>query len=561
MRQSASLPSIRGRPELGSYPFLDHNLCNVSAVQERLRDAQLQRRREKLCRVEASRVERATQRIKWGGIKADSDARAARRSAALAQQVLETRSRISVQLAIMKSSLREEQAQLLAPIQDMADAHEEACFVRRSVARERVVMAASKVAAICDAAASQVRQELVARSRLRHSMIESDRMHAEAIAAAEGRGPRRERIQPKGLTAEDGWAHRQARRQAAAEQAEAATRLQAAIRGKNERRCSLRVRAAVQRRITAEVQLAGATDELAAAEKAATAERALELAQVAEWRRHAHSSTRMNRTIEAEEQAAMTRVEEADALVHAMEARVEEARAKVKAATAVEESLASADEEERRRRAAEALAEAARAEAEAAKEAAILAEMEELRVLDLMAQRKRTDAKRKELNAEIERTKAHLAEQTRRRKMREEAIKAEAKAGAKAVLDASTGQAHAEMRPWTRTGSAEEPTCPIAAQMRERRVQLEPGLGPTRRRVQLEDAYAAQSPIGREHGLDPTRSKKKGIKKDKLALPGLNKDRAPAAQEKAVKANPRPRLPFECAVCVKHVRDSGVSYV
>jgi len=548
MRQSASLPSIRGRPELGSYPFLDHNLCNVSAVQERLRDAQLQRRREKLCRVEASRVERATQRIKWGGIKADSDARAARRSAALAQQVLETRSRISVQLAIMKSSLREEQAQLLAPIQDMADAHEEACFVRRSVARERVVMAASKVAAICDAAASQVRQELVARSRLRHSMIESDRMHAEAIAAAEGRGPRRERIQPKGLTAEDGWAHRQARRQAAAEQAEAATRLQAAIRGKNERRCSLRVRAAVQRRITAEVQLAGATDELAAAEKAATAERALELAQVAEWRRHAHSSTRMNRTIEAEEQAAMTRVEEADALVHAMEARVEEARAKVKAATAVEESLASADEEERRRRAAEALAEAARAEAEAAKEAAILAEMEELRVLDLMAQRKRTDAKRKELNAEIERTKAHLAEQTRRR-MKEEATKAEAKAGAKAVLDASTEQAHAEMRPWTRTGSAEEPTCPIAAQMRERRVQLEPGLGPTRRRVQLEDAYAAQSPIGREPGLDPTRSKKKGIKKDKLALPGLvNKDRAPAAQEKAVMANPRPRLPFECAV-------------
>ena len=543
MRQSASLPSIRGRPELGSYPFLDHNLCNVSAVQERLRDAQLQRRREKLCRVEASRVERATQRIKWGGIKADSDARAARRSAALAQQVLETRSRISVQLAIMKSSLREEQAQLLAPIQDMADAHEEACFVRRSVARERVVIAASKVAAICDAAASQVRQELVARSRLRHSMIESDRMHAEAIAAAEGRGPRRERIQPKGLTAEDGWAHRQARRQAAAEQAEAATRLQAAIRGKNERRCSLRVRAAVQRRITAEVQLAGATDELAAAEKAATAERALELAQVAEWRRHAHSSTRM-RTIEAEEQAAMTRVEEADALVHAMEARVEEARAKVKAATAVEESLASADEEERRRRAAEALAEAARAEAEAAKEAAILAEMEELRVLDLMAQRKRTDEKRKELNAEIERTKSHLAEQTRRR-MREEAIKAEAKAGAKAVLDASTEQAHAEMRPWTRTGSAEEPTCPIAAQMRERRVQLEPGLGPTRRRVQLEDAYAAQSPIGREPGLDPTRSKKKGIKKDKLALPSLNKDiRPPAAQEKAVKANPRPRLPF-----------------
>jgi hypothetical protein len=527
MRQSASLPSIRGRPELGSYPFLDHNLCNVSAVQERLRDAQLQRRREKLCRVEASRVERATQRIKWGGIKADSDARAARRSAALAQQVLETRSRISVQLAIMKSSLREEQAQLLAPIQDMADAHEEACYVRRSVARERVVMAASKVAAICDAAASQVRQELVARSRLRHSMIESDRMHAEAIAAAEGRGPRRERIQPKGLTAEDGWAHRQARRQAAAEQAEAATRLQAAIRGKNERRCSLRVRAAVQRRITAEVQLAGATDELAAAEKAATAERALELAQVAEWRRHAHSSTRMNRTIEAEEQAAMTRVEEADALVHAMEARVEEARAKVKAATALEESLASADEEERRRRAAEALAEAARAEAEAAKEAAILAEMEELRVLDLMAQRKRTDAKRKELNAEIERTKAHLAEQTRRR-MKEEATKAEAKAGAKAVLDASTEQAHAEMRPWTRTGSAEEPTCPIgiAAQMRERRVQLEPGLGPTRRRVQLEDAYAAQSPIGREPGLDPTRSKKKGINKDKLALPGLNKDRA-----------------------------------
>jgi hypothetical protein len=81
------------------------------------------------------------------------------------------------------------------------------------------------------------------------------------------------------------------------------------------------------------------------------------------------------------------------------------------------------------------------------------------------------------------------------------------------------------MRPWTRTGSAEEPTCPIAAQMRERRVQLEPGLGPTRRRVQLEDANAAQSPIGREPGLDPTRSKKKG-KKDKLALPGLNKDRA-----------------------------------
>ena len=79
-------------------------------------------------------------------------------------------------------------------------------------------------------------------------------------------------------------------------------------------------------------------------------------------------------------------------------------------------------------------------------------------------------------------------------------------------------------------------------------MQLEPGLGPTRRRVQLEDAYAAQSPIGREPGLDPTRSKKKGIKKDKLALPGLNKDRAPAAQEKAVMANPRPRLPFECAV-------------
>ena len=198
MRQSTSLPSIRGRPELGSYPFLDHNLCNVSAVQERLRDAQLQRRREKLGRVEASRVERATQRIKWGGMKADSDARAARRTAALAQQVLETRSRISVQLAQMKSSLREEQAKLLAPIQDMADAHEEACLERRSVARERVVMAASKVAAICDAAATQVRQEFVARSRLRHSMIESDRMHAEAIAAAEGRGPRRERIQPKG---------------------------------------------------------------------------------------------------------------------------------------------------------------------------------------------------------------------------------------------------------------------------------------------------------------------------------------------------------------------------
>ena len=520
MRQSTSLPSIRGRPELGSYPFLDHNLCNVSAVQERLRDAQLQRRREKLCRVEASRVERATQRIKWGGMKADSDARAARRTAALAQQVLETRSRISVQLAQMKSSLREEQAKLMAPIQDMADAHEEACLERRSVARERVVMAASKVAAICDAAATQVRQEFVARSRLRHSMIESDRMHAEAIAAAEGRGPRRERIQPKGLTAEEGWARRQASRQVAAEQAEAAIRLQAAIRGKNERRCSLRVRAAVQRRIMAEVQLAGATDELAAAaEKAAAAERALiERAQVAEWgqdgARHQHRQHSFSRTstIEAEHQAAMTRVEEADALVHAMGARVEEARAKVKAAKAVEESIARADEEERQRRAAESLAETARAEAEAAKEAAILAEMEELRVLDLMAQRKRTDEKRKEFNAEIERTKANMAEQTRRRVLREEA-KAEAKAGAKAVLDATAEQAHAEMRPWTRTGSAEEPSCPIAgasagAQMRGRRVQLvelQACLGPTRRRVRLEEAYAAPSPIERE----PTPSMKK----------------------------------------------------
>ena len=522
MRQSTSLPSIRGRPELGSYPFLDHNLCNVSAVQERLRDAQLQRRREKLCRVEASRVERATQRIKWGGMKADSDARAARRTAALAQQVLETRSRISVQLAQMKSSLREEQAKLLAPIQDMADAHEEACLERRSVARERVVMAASKVAAICDAAATQVRQEFVARSRLRHSMIESDRMHAEAIAAAEGRGPRRERIQPKGLTAEEGWARRQASRQVAAEQAEAAIRLQAAIRGKNERRCSLRVRAAVQRRIMAEVQLAGATDELAAAaEKAATAERALERAQVAEWgqdgARHQHRQHSFSRTstIEAEHQAAMTRVEEADALVYAMGARVEEARAKVKAAKAVEESIARADEEERQRRAAESLAETARAEAEAAKEAAILAEMEELRVLDLMAQRKRTDEKRKEFNAEIERTKANMAEQTRRRVLREEA-KAEAKAGAKAVLDATAEQAHAEMRPWTRTGSAEEPSCPIAgAQMRGRRVQLvelQACLGPTRRRVRLEEAYAAPSPIER----DPTPSMKKKGKKDKL---------------------------------------------
>ena len=119
-------------------------------------------------------------------------------------------------------------------------------------------------------------------------------------------------------------------------------------------------------------------------------------------------------------------------------------------------------------------------------------------------------------------------------------MKAEAKAGAKAVLDANAEQAHAEMRPWTRTGSAEEPSCPIhvAAQMRERRVQLEPGLGPTRRRVQLEDAYAAQSPIGREPGLAPSRSKKKGIKKDKLALPGLNKDRAPAAQEKGGQGEP-----------------------
>ena len=308
----------------------------------------------------------------------------------------------------------------------------------------------------------------------------------------------------------------------AAEQAEAAIRLQAAIRGKNERRCSLRVRAAVQRRIMAEVQLAGATDELAAAaEKAATAERALERAQVAEWgqdgARHQHRQHSFSRTstIEAEHQAAMTRVEEADALVYAMGARVEEARAKVKAAKAVEESIARADEEERQRRAAESLAETARAEAEAAKEAAILAEMEELRVLDLMAQRKRTDEKRKEFNAEIERTKANMAEQTRRRVLREEA-KAEAKAGAKAVLDATAEQAHAEMRPWTRTGSAEEPSCPIAgAQMRGRRVQLvelQACLGPTRRRVRLEEAYAAPSPIEREP--TPSNMKKKG-KKDK----------------------------------------------
>ena len=134
-------------------------------------------------------------------------------------------------------------------------------------------------------------------------------------------------------------------------------------------------------------------------------------------------------------------------------------------------------------------------------------------MLDLMAQRKRTDEKRKEFNAEIERTKANMAEQTRRRVLREEA-KAEAKAGAKAVLDATAEQAHAEMRPWTRTGSAEEPSCPIAgAQMRGRRVQLvelQACLGPTRRRVRLEEAYAAPSPIERE----PTPSMKKN-KKDK----------------------------------------------
>jgi hypothetical protein len=205
MRRFVSLPSIEQHRSRAA----DKSLCS-GLVQARLANAQLKLPREKLCRVEARQVEHTTQHLRRGKVKADVDARAAKRSAAIAQQVLEARSRISVQLALMNLSLRKEQVMLLAPMQDMAEELEEACFESRDAARERAEKAASKVASICEAAAAQVRQELAARARLHDASIESDREQAAGL------GPRRARVQPK-LTAEE----RASRRQAAAERAAA----------------------------------------------------------------------------------------------------------------------------------------------------------------------------------------------------------------------------------------------------------------------------------------------------------------------------------------------------
>ncbi len=447
MRESFSLPSLQAGgafvprkvglfcpAAVYSNRVFNHELFTAS-VQARLQDAHAHRRREKLCRVEASMVERTTQRLGIVNVKAEGDARAAKRSAAVAQQVLETRSRVSVQLAAMSIALPEEQANLLAPSQGVACEQEEVWLERRGLAQERAAQAASKMTAMRHAAAAQVQRERVARARLRDAAIQSERVQAELIAAADGRGPRRARVKPK-LTAEE----RAARRRAAAEQSEAAVRLQAAIRGRNQRRSSLRARAALQRRIAAEVEVSGAADDLAAAEKAATAARA----QVA--KRFAARSVFTT-------EAAMKQLEEAEAVVSVKAAVLEQAHAKVRignnlafvrtfakalcydfdlillgllhisclsipqvnAAMEAERAVARAEEEERERRAAEVRAAAARAEAEEAKEAAIRAEMEELRVLDLMEQRRRTEEKKKEQLAEMERAKARMAEQTRRR--------------------------------------------------------------------------------------------------------------------------------------------------
>ena len=324
MRRFVSLPSI----EQHKSRAIDQGLCN-GLVQARLDDADLKLRREKLCRVEARQVEHATQHIRRGKVKADVDARAAKRSAAIAQQMLEARSRISVQLGLMNLSLRKEQVMLLAPIQDMADELEEACFESRDAARERVDKAASKIASICEAAAAQVRHELAARDRLHDASIEASRVQAKVLAAAEGHGPRRARVQPK-LAAEE----RAARKQAAAERAEAATRLQAVVRGRNERRCNQLARTAREaaataarararaRRVAAEVEMSRAADELEVAAKAASAASIATRAKVAK-----SSAAKSVPTTEVE--WAMKQLEEAEALVNAKAALVEKANIKV----------------------------------------------------------------------------------------------------------------------------------------------------------------------------------------------------------------------------------------
>jgi hypothetical protein len=410
MRRFVSLPSIEQHRSRAA----DQSLYN-GLVQARLDNAHLKLRREKLCRVEARQVEHATLHLRRGKVKADVDARAAKRSAAIAQQVLEARSRISVQLGLMNLSLRKEQVMLLAPMQDMAEELEEACFESRDAARERAEKAASKVASICEAAAAQVRQELAARARLHDASIESDRVQAAGL------GPRRARVQPK-LTAEERAAHRQA----AAERAEAATRLQAVVRGRNERRCNQLARTAREaaatatrararaRRVAAEVEMSRAADELEVAAKAASAASIATRAKVAK-----SSAAKSVPTTEVER--AMKQLEEAEALVNAKAALVEKATIKVSQLADVEgrtHHLHSELSPFRLQYAFTWTSDFSHAQVNAAKEAeaavARTEEMEELRLLE-QSWRKEADERREALMAELERAKLRMAEQTRQR--------------------------------------------------------------------------------------------------------------------------------------------------
>ena len=353
-------------------------------------------RREKLCRVKASLAERNVYLQARRVCAGDNTMKAACKSAAVAQQTLEARARVQVQLAMMKAALPQ-QARLLAPIQDVADELEDACFQAKGMASERAWRASEQASRTRKHAGQSVRQAAKVQSLLRQATLASHQAQGELLAAADGRGPRRSRTKPR-LTAEE----RAARKRAAAEQAEAAVRLQAAVRGRGERRTSLRARGARRRRLDAEVEEGRAVEEVALAERAVTAARA-------------HVVKCFAAKTPFSTDAAMTALAEAEAVVVSKKAAAAEAAARIEGAIAMEEAIVQAEQEERERWAAQQKARAAEAEAEALREAAILAEMEELRVLDLMEQRRKTEEKRARQREEMERAKARMVAQTQSR--------------------------------------------------------------------------------------------------------------------------------------------------
>ena len=167
-KRMLSVASTSVLPQLAESLVSDNRRVEPSAknrsffAQERLRQVHRERlRREKLCRIEASGLERRVKKHNvLREVRAEGEAKAAARSAALAQRVLEVRSRVQVQLTHMKLTLSEEQAQLLAPMQDVADMIEERAFTEATDAARRVAAAAySRVAATrreADAAHSRV---------------------------------------------------------------------------------------------------------------------------------------------------------------------------------------------------------------------------------------------------------------------------------------------------------------------------------------------------------------------------------------------------------------------